>query len=695
MLYGIDSRQRDKAGLIAEKNRYAPWSGAPMSGQLDCSSGGSRITLLRETRRPNAPMGHFTAQYTGTGNPVPNLTSQTCGEALLGVPREVYERSAFIRQTGLGISENAELERRILSLITTGDEETSYIEACSALKKQLNRRKHNKSGELPAAEAELAEVRRQLEELQLLNQAALQAQQEHNTLSIQIEAAKEQLFLRRQHDAGRRFAALAEAKAQTTAAQEYAERLRQELEAHRIPENTAIARLRGAIVNLESTRKALDQARSRRDKAARALLLAESAVSKTPFAGLTPEQAAKLPLNPEARPQFPIWTVMLAAAASALLVSGIFAVSQNLPAAIGGGCAAFGLIILIIGLQTSRKQRRWEAHTTEQKQQRERNLADFLPLYQTLAAAQAESDKASAAAEALYHTLSSNEQGILLEVRRFAPEAFDISAADAALQECAVRRKALSSADEAVRQAQIRQDVLAQQLQGLEPPAQISRNAPAQAEAELELELARLQEQLSVCASVVHRLSGQISAGGDSDILSARADQLETTISTLSAEYSAIELAMSTLENANAALQSRFSPSLGRRSAEIFRELTGGRYSGVVLDRSFHLSAEPTEDTVYRDAQLLSVGAADQLYLAVRLAICELVLPADEPPPLILDDALTNYDDARCVKALNWLRKEAEHRQILLFTCHSREAEFFRGDPEVQIQRLTETRRQV
>lgn len=28
MLYGVNSRERDRAGFIAEKNRYAPWSGA-------------------------------------------------------------------------------------------------------------------------------------------------------------------------------------------------------------------------------------------------------------------------------------------------------------------------------------------------------------------------------------------------------------------------------------------------------------------------------------------------------------------------------------------------------------------------------------------------------------------------------------------------------------------------------------------
>ena len=110
-----------------------------------------------------------------------------------------------------------------------------------------------------------------------------------------------------------------------------------------------------------------------------------------------------------------------------------------------------------------------------------------------------------------------------------------------------------------------------------------------------------------------------------------------------------------------------------------------------MLDRSLHLSAEPAGAGLYRDAALLSAGTADQLYLAARLAICDLVLPPESAAPIILDDALSNFDDDRCAAALKWLRQEAERRQILLFTCHSREADFFAGDPSVSIQRLTET----
>ena len=79
MLYGINSRERDRPGAPADKNRYAPWSGALMAGRVDCRWNDRDITLLRATRRQGTPMGEFKALYTGTADTVPGLTGQTCG----------------------------------------------------------------------------------------------------------------------------------------------------------------------------------------------------------------------------------------------------------------------------------------------------------------------------------------------------------------------------------------------------------------------------------------------------------------------------------------------------------------------------------------------------------------------------------------------------------------------------------------
>lgn len=118
---------------------------------------------------------------------------------------------------------------------------------------------------------------------------------------------------------------------------------------------------------------------------------------------------------------------------------------------------------------------------------------------------------------------------------------------------------------------------------------------------------------------------------------------------------------------------------MGARAAEIFSAITAGRYHKVLLSRDFSLSAETSGDVSGHDIQLLSQGAADQLYLAVRLAICDIVLPKGKRVPLILDDALLSFDEQRLHAALDYLSEESKNRQIILFSCQKREQAYLSG----------------
>ena len=705
ILYGINSRERDRAGFIADKNRYAPWSGIPMSGRLDCAAEQGEITLTRSTRRQTSPMGEFRAVYAGTNEPVPGLTGSNCGEELLGVSREVYARSAFIRQNGLAISQDAELERRIAALISSGEEDTSFTEAKDALKRQLNRRRHNKTGQLPALEAERSDLERRRAESAELSRQLAQARREAEVLAEREAALLEELDHCDRWEALRRWSALTAAEAEAAAAEQRAEDLRRRIGADRVPENDAIARLRGAIVNLETTRRAVDRARAERDEAMKALLRAEAAVSESPFAGQSPEsarkeiqqtaQSSKIPGGVAVR-ELTIFFLFLAAgvgAAFALLSQSALssALSWLLPGAVFAAFTAVGGVLSRLyrrhALSAARSTALLKRFGTAD-QDAIRQLAEaYVKLWEARDAAQANANAKSAAADTLYNSLSSNEQAILLEVRRFAPGAFDIPTADQLLRSCAVRRRELTEAESAAREARARREALSQQVpevpEGPEaaPPARDRETAAA--------ELAETRARLAEARSAADRLDGQLRAAGDPAALEGSIRELTDRIDALEREYSAIALALEALEAANTALQNRFSPELGRRAAEIFARLTGDRYTGVSLDRQFRLSAEPAGDAVFRDAALLSAGALDQLYLAVRLAICDLVLPPEKQAPLVLDDALASFDDARCAAALRYLKEAAGERQILLFTCHSREADFFAGDGEVFVQRLT------
>ncbi len=135
-------------------------------------------------------------------------------------------------------------------------------------------------------------------------------------------------------------------------------------------------------------------------------------------------------------------------------------------------------------------------------------------------------------------------------------------------------------------------------------------------------------------------------------------------------------MALEALSAANDALRQRFSPALNQRAGELFSALTGGRWPRLTLARDFSAQAAGEGDTLPHSSLALSTGTAEQLYLAVRLALCALTVP---DAPLVLDDALAAFDDERMALALELLKEQSAERQILLFSCHSREAEWARA----------------
>lgn len=699
MLYGVNTKERDRAGLLADKNRYAPWDGGSMSGRLDCRAGEDALTLFRTTRRQTAPMGDFQALYTGTADPVPGLTGANCGETLLGVSREVYARSAFIRQGGVAVTQDPGLERRIAALVTSGEEDTSYMEAAEILKKQLNRRRHNRTGQLPALEAELRET-----EAQLASQAEL-ARQRENLLARSAEletreaALHEELAALDRWEAHRKRLDLQRVEGAALQAEETAAALRRRLEEEQVPENDVTGRLRGAIVNLNTVRKSAEKAQGEYDAAKAALARAEEALAASPFAGQTAEEARRAAADPLPKVKRPLAPLLLTALAC-LCVSlgagyGVYFYAHDLSAGLGtaAGLLALTAVLTLLLWRRAGKQARTAALTARYGTADPAEIAALGDAYGTLLAdrdaAKAEASAKSAAAQGLWQSVDVNADGILEEVRRFAPAAYDIPSADAALRASALLRKELAEAERAAREARLRAELQAQQAPGPEtsevpPPAPPERDRETAAE-----ELEAVKADLAALRSSLDRIAGRLHAAGDPLALRAAAEDLTDEIAALEEEYAAIDLALSTLTRANAQLQGRFSPALGKRAAEIFDELTDGAYGGVILDRTLRVSAEPAGSGVPRDAGYLSAGAADQLYLAVRLAVCDLVLPEETPVPIVLDDALASFDDRRCAAALDYLRREAEKRQILLFTCHSREAAHFRGDPAVSVQVLT------
>ena len=585
MFYGIDTKERDKAGFLADKNRYQPWSGAPMSGEIRLEWDGREITLRRTSTR-TGPMQQFEAVYTATGDPVPGLTGANVGQKILGVGKDVFTRSALVGQNATLITATPELESRVAALATSGEENISAAATQRTLKDWRNRRRSNRSnGLIPELEAELYKVEQTLRDYDLARSRRDEARRKLDELSVLRQELEQERELHRKLAAKALNRRCGEAQARLEEAQAQLDALPS---ADPVFEGMTAQEARALVISLqeqaEETRRLREQDEVRttlQKKRHRTKFLFKLMVALFGFGGL------------------------------AMVIGGFIAKVYPLSFwGFGLMFAAVALSIVFVLLLGSMDQKLGKLAEEEQN-------SEEIPIPD---------------ADAYARWLTDRET-LQREVRHCRERYEDLLAQGA------------------------------QPLNTLELLPEPSRSA-AETAAQLraaEQETTRWQTQLDQAIGALRT---------DPLELEACRGELEVKLEQRTAEYEAIDLALDVLEQANAALRERFSPTLNKEAAAIFSRLTGGAYSELTLSRDFSAMAGSGDP---HSALYLSAGTVDQLYLSVRLALCGLTVPE---APILLDDALCAFDDKRMAQALEVLNELGETRQILLFSCHSREADW-------------------
>ena len=185
--------------------------------------------------------------------------------------------------------------------------------------------------------------------------------------------------------------------------------------------------------------------------------------------------------------------------------------------------------------------------------------------------------------------------------------------------------------------------------------------------AKLAFDLRQARQRLSDLTTALAAKQGAIGATGSAVELEAEAEVLKEQIRAAQENAAAVDLAAAALKRADETLRSRFSPQITADAGKLLAKLTDGKYPNVLLEPGMLLSVRSEDGTVMRPAAAMSCGTGDQMYLALRLAMCERLLPQDAP--LVLDDALVNFDDDRARAAIGLLTELAKKRQVILFSC--------------------------
>lgn len=133
-----------------------------------------------------------------------------------------------------------------------------------------------------------------------------------------------------------------------------------------------------------------------------------------------------------------------------------------------------------------------------------------------------------------------------------------------------------------------------------------------------------------------------------------------------------INIARTALERAYDKMKKEITPKFTKSLSTIVDRVSDGKYNKINFIDGEGLIVE-LENGEYVNANKLSIGTIDQLYLSLRLSAMQEI--TKEKMPIILDETFAYYDNQRLKNILTYIDEELKENQVIIFTCSNREKE--------------------
>ena len=169
MLYGFGDNR--KASITDnERKKYLPWQGGLYGGSLTFEASG-RTYIVERSFGARPADDTFALHDAKSGREVTDYT-ENLGEELFGIDRDGFIRTVFLSERSIQGRVNPSVASRLSDLVGADGDVGDYD---SAIKRLEERRKfyqkRGKSGEIPRIQAQIAECKRELGELERIAEA--------------------------------------------------------------------------------------------------------------------------------------------------------------------------------------------------------------------------------------------------------------------------------------------------------------------------------------------------------------------------------------------------------------------------------------------------------------------------------------------------------------------------------------------
>ncbi len=595
-------------------DRYAPWSTTEWAVSAEvCLADGRRVELRHDLA---ARHGWATDLELGT-DCAPEITAKGRGEVpdaarWLGLDRRAFAAVACVRQSDVRLAtEQADGLRGYVERAATA---APGEETAAAALSLLDRFQRERVGTDKTTTKPLQVAQRSVESAEQRLQAALAQREELRARSAQART----LRARAESVA----AALASAEAAAQAA-------RARIEAARARAEAARARIEAA--------RAQEEARRRHDRVSLAQELAVDVPLPPPPSSPLPTAPVTAPSAHGRRRAMALFggAVLTILGAAALLGTGVL--GQGAAALAGAVAAVAALALAAAGLAASRRvavqpppaqqpsvlDEDWLAarDVVTERRVRLESLLEGGTLADLVARAEAARHRAEQLAAAAGGALD-----FPTDTGPTGGGPADGGAADTGPSDTGVDADAVDELRAELREAQRLADAAEAQV------AQLVRDQTPVAEAEAELEQAR-----SAVAELMEL----------DDVLTRTRDFLARAQTRVYRD-----------------IAPRIAAVVGRDLAAV----TGGRYTEAFVDPHSLAVRVRAPGGVPRDADRLSIGTVEQVYLLLRVALAEQLVREGESCPLLLDDVTVHADAERTSRMLDVLLAVAARHQVVLFT---------------------------
>ncbi len=732
MFYGNSGKSSD-----LEKNprkKYRPWNSDIMAGSITFTHGGNLYRLEREFKASNST-DKITLLDMDTGKTSSLSGSEDIGAKFFGLTDGAFERSVFLEdREPLAKSDSAygEINSRLSNIATVGDEDISFEKVGARLQKAKESlfSKRGKIGKCDKAQLKL-------EELNTAIFSAKEKEDEAQRLKGEIRQ-KESLLKEYTAESSRLFDALknADKMKKRIFVERYIEgekELRLARERLKLKDGSFIdsdfiskgkslcTKTQNAQSAVKTAEDSLNALKAEVDRLETSVSTEEPSVNNDEIKELYLKRdeldgkietvkANAIRLESQLQNQLPVKKPN-----PILILSGLFIAIigialmfvQSIEIIIPVLTAVAGITVALLGLVFKIKTKGNFSQVNAEISENSQNLSSLLDQKQSLneqinsiTEKTSEQKMALAAKKALLESKKQEllqKEALLNDAKSLYSQTFSqllefISVLDKA-QTATEIEEIIASSEETLRFAEaLRQKISlladhanCKSLEEAEMKLEemtLSGVSTAVTEQEVDEVKERFQAQTDLCGHIrseIAALNARLKALAEStqpvSVLIREKEELENTVSDYYRFANTADLALETLEEAFRELRRNYSGTLEQKTSDIFKRLVGDKYTGVSVSKDFNLNVTTTEAFGLKESAYLSLGTEDQLYLALRLAVSELMTQDSESLPMFMDDPLSAYDDTRAKKALEFLNDYSKNRQFIMFTCHDRFAD--------------------